>query len=148
MKIFLLKDVPQVGMAGEIITVADGYAQNFLLPRKYGVEVTAHNEKGLLSRVRVIEHRKEVVATKTSMLAEKIKGLKPILKAKVHDGGRLYGAVAPHEIVELLAHEGVKISKNQVIFNEKSIKTQGVHPVTIKLSNSLQPVFSLKVVPE
>jgi large subunit ribosomal protein L9 len=147
MKVFLLQDIPQVGMAGEIITVADGYAMNFLFPRKYAVEVTPHNEKGLLAKQRVVEHRKEVVVSKTSMLAEKIKGLKAVLKAKVHDGGRLYGAVSAQDVVTLLAHEGIKVSKNQVLF-DKSIKAKGLHSVVIKLSNSLQPSLSLKVVAE
>ena len=147
MKVFLLKDVQGVGLAGEIIKVSDGYATNFLFPRQLALEITPANEQGILKRMRVVENRKEVIVTKTSILAEKIKSLKLVLKAKIHDGEKLYGAVAACDIVELLAAQGVSVAKNQVMF-EKTIKTKGTHPITIKLSNSLQPTCTLKVVAE
>jgi len=147
MKVFLLKDVENVGCANEVIKVSDGYATNFLFPRQLAVEVTPANEVGLLKRIKVVANRKEVVLTKTSLLAEKIKGLKLVFTSKVHDGERLYGAVSACDIVDLLAAQGVSVSKNQIMF-EKTIKTKGSHPVTIKLSNALQPTFTLKVVAE
>ena len=64
MKVFLLKDVEQVGMAGQMIKVSDGYATNFLFPRKLAVEITPENEARFLSKIRVVEKHKEVVATK------------------------------------------------------------------------------------
>ncbi len=146
MRVFLLKDVERVGMAGEIVQTSEGYARNYLIPRKLGVEVTPHNEAQFANRVKVIEHRKEVVATKTSMLAEKIKAIELTLRRKMHDGGKLYGSISPHEIVDLLAEKGVSVSKNQILVD--SIKSKGTYPVTIKLSSKLQPTLTLKVVPE
>lgn len=146
MRIFLLKDVEKVGMAGEIIDIAQGYARNFLIPKKLGVEVTTQNESQFKHKIKVIEHRKEVVATKTSMLAEKIKAIELTLKRKMHDGGKLYGSISPAEIVDLLSEQGVSVSKNQVLFD--TIKSKGSYPVTIKLSSKLQPTLTLKVVPE
>lgn len=147
MKVFLLKDVLNVGMEGEIVTVSDGYAANFLFPRKLAQEVTARSAKGFENQLRVIEQRKTVVASKTSMLAERIKGLKPVLKMKMHDGDKLYGAVNAQDLVDFLAAEGVSVAKNQIIF-DKAIKTKGTHPVIVKLSNSLQPVMMVKIVSE
>ena len=147
MKVFLLKDVERVGLAGEIIKVAEGYAANFLIPRKLGVEVTPANEKQFQSKIKVVEHRKEVVATKTSMLAEKINAVKLTLKRKMHDDGKLYGAVGAHEVVDLLAEKGFGIGKSQVNF-DKSIKEKGTYQVTIKLSSTLQSKVSLSIVPE
>lgn len=144
MKVYLLQDVAKVGFAGEIIKVADGYAQNFLFPRKLGVQVTASNEKFYLSKVKNVEHRKEALATEQSMHSEKISRLKLTLKKKMHDDDRLYAAVNASDIVELLAQEGVKVSKSQVKF-DKSIKKAGEHQVTIKLSSKLQPQLTLKV---
>jgi len=144
MKLFLIKDVPGVGMANQVVTVSDGFARNFLLPKNIAIEVTPHNEESLCARTRVIEKNKEVVVSKTSLLAEKIKSLKLTLKAKVHDGDKLYGAVASSDIVDLLAAEGIRVVKNQIIF-DKAIKTKGVHSVTVKLSNTLKPTFSLKI---
>src|SRR5579872_2138138 len=116
MRVFLLKDVPKVGMAGEIIKVADGYGLNYLIPNKLGVEVTANNEASFEKRVKLIEKRHEVIATQTSMLAEKIKAIKLSLKRKVHDDGRLYGSINALEVVDLLAQQGVNVGKSQIEF--------------------------------
>ena len=147
MRVFLLKDVEKVGMAGEIIKTTEGFARNFLIPRKFAVEVTAKNEASFAHRVKTIEHRKEVVESKTSMLAEKIKGLEVVLKRKIHDNDQLYGSVSAKEIAEELAKQGVSVAPNQVLI-EKSIKAKGVYPVTIKLSSKLLPEIKVKIVPE
>lgn len=145
MRIYLLEDVEKVGLTGEIISVSDGFARNNLIPRKLGVEVTNQNESFFKKREKVIEKRQEAIATKTSMLAERIKDIKLILKRKLHDDGKLYGSVNPLEIVELLSEQGIGVSKNQIEF-DKSIKEKGTYHVTIKLSSRLQPKLTLNVI--
>lgn len=147
MKVFLLKDVAQLGLANEIISVSDGYASNYLVPRGLGVIVTDNNKKQFQNRVRHVEHRKEIIATETSMLAEKIKGTTITLKRKTHEKTHLYGAVSAHEVIDLLSGKGIKASKSQIIF-DKSIKDVGSYPVTIKLSSRLKPQVTLKVIAE
>lgn len=152
MKVFLIKDVEKVGMAGEIVQVSDGFAGNFLFPRKLAVEVTSANQAGFARRTKVLEQRQEVITSKTSMLAEKIKAAKVVLKSKVHKGkegepDELYGALREGLVVDALAEQGIVVAKSQVTF-EKPIKTTGVHAVTIKLSNKLQPKLTVKVVSE
>jgi len=147
MKVYLLQDVEKIGIAGEIIKVKPGYATNFLVPRKIGVVITSKNESFYSSRVKTVVHRKDILSSKTSMLAEKIKQLVPTIKRKTHDDGRLYGAINASEIVDLLSKQSISIAKNQVEFG-KSIKTTGTHKITIKLSSKLQPQFILKVVSE
>ncbi len=147
MKVYLLKDVEKVGLAGEIIKVSDGFARNNLFPRKLALEVTPDKEGYFKAREKVVEKRQEKIATQTSMLAEKIKSLKLTLKRKLHDDGKLYGSVNPNEIVELLAQSGISVAKNQVEM-EKSIKEKGNYEVTIKLSSRLQPKLNLSVVSE
>jgi large subunit ribosomal protein L9 len=147
MKLFLLQDVEKIGIAGEIVKVTDGFAYNFLIPRKLGVEVTPHNEAQFKNRIKVVEHRKEVIESKTSMLAEKIRSIKLTIKRKAHDGGKLFGAVAPSEIAEALAEKGFAVTKSQ-ISTDKAIKTTGAHEVVVKLSSKLQPTFTLNVVEE
>lgn len=147
MKVFLLKDVAKVGIAGEVLKVADGYADNYLLPKKLAVKITPANEKFYAKHTKTVEKRKDAIASKTSMLAEKIKALTLTIKHKSHDDGKLYGSINESEIVDLLAKEGVSISKSQVLF-DKSIKEKGLYKVTIKLSSTLKPQVSLKVVPE
>ena len=147
MKVYLLKDIEKIGFAGEILKVKEGFAQNFLIPQKLAIVVTPHNEVRLSKSLVEVENRKKVLESKTSMLAEKIGKLKITLKRKMHDDGKLYGAISPQEIVELLASEGVNASKSQIIF-DKSIKEKGSYEITIKLSNSLQPKLNLKIAAE
>lgn len=147
MKVYLLKNVERVGIAGEILKVADGFAQNFLFPNKLAVQVTPSNEKFYSSKIKNIENRKEVIATATSMLAEKIKSTSLVLKRKTHDTGKLYASIAHSEVADLLTEKGIAVSKSQVHF-DKTIKSTGSYDVIIKLSSRLQPVVKLKVVSE
>lgn len=147
MRVFLLKDVENVGMSGEVVKVAEGFGSNYLIPRKFGIEITEKNENQYKSRIKTIERRKEVIVSKTSMLAEKIKLLKVQLKRKVHDKDKLFGSIGQGEVADLLAQKGVSVSKNQIDFG-KSIKTTGTYDVVVKLSSKLQPSFSLTIIPE
>ena len=147
MKVFLLKDIEKVGMAGEIINAKDGHAKNYLVPRKLGVILTPENEKFYSKKVQKVDHRKEVVESKSSMLAERIKSMTITLKRKMHDDGKLYGAINRSEIVDLLSEKGVKVSKSQIEI-DKSIKAKGEFSVTVKLSSRLQPKITLAVVEE
>jgi len=147
MKVFLLKDVEKIGLEGEIIKVAEGFAHNFLIPRKLAIEVTSHNEASFQKKAKIVEKRHEVIATQTSMLAERIKALTLTLKRKTHDDGKLYGSVSPAEVVDLMADRGVSIAKNQIEF-AKMIKETGNYVITIKLSSKLQPKVKLTVVAE
>ena len=147
MKVFLCKDVEKIGMSGEIIKVNNGFARNYLIPKDLAVEVTAKNENFYKKQIKNVEHRKEVIATKTSMLAERIKGLIITVKRRMHDDGKLYGAINAAEIVDALARQGVAISKNQVIFG-KGIKNKGSYDVIIKLTSRLKPTMKVSVISE
>jgi large subunit ribosomal protein L9 len=147
MKIYLLKDIEGVGIAGEIVKVKEGYADNFLLPRKMGIKVTTKNAPFYEERAKHIEHRKDVISSKTSMLAEKIKTMKLTIKRKMHDDGKLYASVNPAEVADLLAKAGVNVSKSQVKI-DKAIKEKGNFDVTIKLTSQLQTKVQLKVISE
>lgn len=147
MKVFLKEDIKNIGMAGEMVKVDDGFGRNYLIPKKLAVEVTDKNEATFKTKLKVIENRKEVISSKTSMLAERIGSLVLTLKRKVHDDGKLYAAVNTSEIADLLAEQGVTVGKSQVLI-EKSIKEKGSYKVTIKLTSTLQPQITLKVVPD
>lgn len=147
MRVYLLKDIEKVGIAGEIVKISEGFARNYLIPRKLAIEITSENELAFKNRIKTVERRKEAVASQTSMLAEKIKSLEIVLKRKIHDDGKLYGSISPGEIVDALAGKEVSISKSQVEF-DKSIKQKGTYEVTIKLSTKLKPKLKVKIIPE
>jgi large subunit ribosomal protein L9 len=144
MKVYLLKNVEKVGMAGEILKVADGFGANYLIPHKLALAVTPENESFYQKKKKTVEDRKEVIATETSMLAEKIKAISVTLKRKMANGQKLFGSVAPAEVADLLAEKGVSVSKNQILF-DKPIKEKGTYEVTVKLSSRLQPKIKLVV---
>jgi large subunit ribosomal protein L9 len=144
MQVYMLKDVERVGMAGQIISVSDGYASNFLIPRHFAVEITPANAEFYKTKKHQEQVVVEVLNSKAAMLAERIKSLHLLIKERVHDDGKLYGAVSADEIVALLRQKDIVINKKQVEFN-KSVKTLGEHKITIRLSSKLQPQLTLKV---
>ena len=144
MKVFLRQDVENVGMKGDIVNVSDGFANNFLLPRKYAIRVDANNEATFKRRLSYVKEREQAVASKAAMTAERIASLSLTLKRKTHDEGKLYGSVTQQEIADILQEKGISVAKNQVIV-DKAIKSVGTHTVTIKLSRQLQPTLHITV---
>ena len=144
MKVFLLKDVEKVGLARELIKVADGFAHNYLIPNKLAVIVTPAEEPFFAAKSKLVTNRKEILESKSSMLAEKIKELKLSIACKLHGGEDLYGSVGATEIVKVLDEAGIKITKTQVLL-DKPIKKTGNYDINIKLSNKIQATFKLRI---
>ncbi len=141
MKVLFLQDVVGVGKKGEIKNVADGYAQNFLLPRNF---VTVYSDQ-IENLMKINNEKERRTEKKTSRLFEKISDIVIVRKVASHGGGELYGSIKDHDIVDLLAKEhGVFVSHSQIIL-EKPIKKVGTYLVPVKLSNTLQPVLKIKI---
>lgn len=147
MEVYLRKNVAKIGLEGEIIKVGDGFARNFLIPQGLAVEITDHNKSQFESKIRKIENRKEVIATETSMLADKISALSITLKRKMHDNGHLYGSINASEIVDAVALKGFSVTKSQIEF-DKPIKEKGTFKVTIKLTTRLKPTITVIIAAE
>ena len=147
MEVYLRKDVEKIGLAGEIIKVGDGFARNFLIPQGLAVEITSHNKSQYVSKIRKVENSKEVIASQTSMFAEKLSTVAVVLKRKMHDDGQLYGSINASEVVDALAAKGISITKSQVEF-DKSIKSKGAFKVYIKLTTKLRPSITVTIIPE
>src|SRR5690606_1493644 len=110
-------DVVNIGLAGETIKVSDGFARNYLIPEGLAVEITPANKSLYETKIRTAEHRKEAIATESSIFAEKINNMTITLKKKMHDDGKLYGAINGSDIVEALAKKGISIGKSNVKFD-------------------------------
>lgn len=145
MNVYMLKDVENVGMSGEVIKVADGYAQNFLIPRKLAMKVLAKQQQFFSGKVKIVDHDKSIIKNKVAMLAEHIRNLHLVIKERTHNDGKLYGAVGQDEVVELLKSKDIVINRKQVEF-KKAIRATGDHSVIIRLSAKLKPELTLKVV--
>ncbi len=147
MRVYMLKDVENVGMAGFVINVSDGYAANFLIPRKLAMKVTQGSTEFLKARVKKVETDKKILSSKAAMVAERIRNMHLTIKKRIHDDNKLYGAISQDEIVDLLKEHDVSVNRKQVGF-AKAIKAIGEHKITIRLSSKLKPELTLKVVAE
>ena len=145
MKVYMLKDVEKIGMAGQIIKVSDGYAINFLMPRKLARKITGNENEFFAHHKNREVVNKEILNSKVAMLAEKIRNLHLLVKERVHDDGKLYGAVGADEIVELLKEKNITVNRKQVEF-KKLLRSVGEHSVVIRLSSKLKPELTLKVI--
>jgi len=145
MRVFMLKDVEKVGMAGQVVKVKEGYARNFLFPKKLALNAEGQSKDFFDKRIAKQKVATQVLSSKAAMLAERIKSMHVTIKERTHDDGKLYGAVGADEIVALLKDKGVSVNKKQIDF-EKSIKAVGEHKVTIKISSKLKPQLTVKVV--
>jgi large subunit ribosomal protein L9 len=144
MKVFLLQDVENIGMAGQIVTVTDGYAANFLFPRKLAQKIVPGSESSFIQKIKKAEVNAQALSSKIAMLAEHLKKTKITIAKRVHDDGKLYGSVSADEIVDGLKTKGFTVNKKQVVFG-KTIRTIGEHGVTIKLSSKLTPEIAVVV---
>lgn len=147
MKVFMKKDLVSVGLAGEIVNVDDGYGRNYLIPKGFAIEITTQNEQSFKLRAKIVDRRKEIIESNTSILGQKIKETKLVIKRKMHDDGKLYGAINQNEIINLLKDKGISLSKNQLQL-DKTIKSKGVYTVPVNLTSRLKTELAIEVVSE
>ena len=147
MKVILQQDVKGKGKKGQLVDVADGYARNFLLPRKLAILATPENkaavEKAERARLKKLEDDK----AKAEQTAKKLEGVIVKISAKSGgDGGKLFGAITSKEIVEELAKQhGIEVEKNKLIQDEQ-IKTFGSYEIKCKLGFEITGVINVLVV--
>ena len=132
MKVILLQDVKALGKKGEVVNVNDGYARNFILPKKLGVEANGKN----LNDLKLQKNNEAKVAQEhldaAKKLAEELKAGKVVLTMKVGEGGRTFGSVSSKEIAEAVKEQmHLDIDKKKIQLKEQ-IKTLGTHIVSVK----------------
>ena len=144
MKVILLQDVKGKGKKGQMIEVSDGYARNFMLPKKMAIEATADavntmkmNDKATAERI--AKEKAEALAT-----ANKLREMTLTVYAKGGGQGRLFGAVTNAEIVAALEKQGIKLDKRKIVLNE-NIKNVGTYTVTCKLGYEINAPLTVKI---
>lgn len=145
MKVILLQDVRGKGKKGELIEAAEGYARNFLLPRKLAEIATPDAVNAM--KLREASRRRQEAENRAAALAasDVLRGKTIRLAAKGGSGGRLFGAVTGKEIAEAVAAQlGVALSKQQIATDP--IKTFGIHEIRVKLGHEISADFSVEVV--
>lgn len=143
MKVILLDNIKGVGKKDEVINASDGYARNFLLPRKLAVEANAENMSKLKNKQDSAQHKKDVEKEKAEEIAKKLKDITVNVKVKVGDNGRIFGGVTSKEISENLKSQfNIDVDKKKIVLND-TIKNLGVFNVSVKLFEGI--VGNLKV---
>ena len=143
MKVILLDNIKGVGKKDEIINANDGYARNFLFPKKLAVEATKDNLLKLKAKQDANQYRKNQEKEEAEKLAKKLKEITLNIKVKAGQNGKIFGGVTSKEISESLkTQEKIDIDKKKIILNE-TIKNLGVVTVDVKLYEGI--VGKLKV---
>lgn len=144
MKVILLEDVKALGKKGQIVNVNDGYARNFILPKKLGVETNNKNLNDLKLKKANDEKIAQEQLEEAQELGKKIEARKVELAIKVGEGGRTFGSVSTKEIAAAVKEQmGYDIDKKKIQLKE-AIKTLGTHNVPVKLHTKV--TAELKVV--
>jgi large subunit ribosomal protein L9 len=147
MKVILMTDVPALGHRGETRDVANGYARNFLLPRKLAVPATPANLKNVehLKRQRAKEEHRALEAAKAT--ATRIDALTLAVTARASEDGRLYGSVSAQDVVEFLEKHQVPVEKRRVQL-EEPIKALGEYKVPVRLHGDVTASLTVTVTAE
>jgi large subunit ribosomal protein L9 len=144
MKVVLLERVDNLGAIGDVVTVKDGFARNFLLPRDKARRATAANLKAFELDRAAIEQRNEKNKSDSQKVADKIDGQTYVMIRQAGETGQLYGSVAGRDVVEAVQAEGGKIERSQVVLNVP-IKTLGVHEVLVRLHAEVSATVKINI---
>jgi large subunit ribosomal protein L9 len=147
MKVILMSDVPALGHRGETRDVANGYARNYLLPRKLAVPATPANLKNVehLKRQRAKEEDRALEVAKAT--AARIEALTLTVTARASEDGRLYGSVSAQDVVEFLERHQVPVEKRRVQL-EEPIKAVGDYKVPVRLHGDVTAALTVSVAAE
>jgi large subunit ribosomal protein L9 len=147
MKVILMTDVPALGRRGETRDVANGYARNYLLPKKLAVPATPANLKNVehLKRQREREDHRAIEAARAA--AARIETLRFGVVARASEDGRLYGSVSAQDVVEFLERQQVPVERRRVLL-EEPIKAVGEFRVPVRLHGDVTATLTVSVTRE
>lgn len=148
MRVMLLQDVKGVGEAGAVAAVADGYARNFLIPRKLAIQATEGDLKQLDEHRARIRRRQQREAGSAAAKAERLGGIALTIKTRAGEGGRLYGSVTHAMVAEALeAEHGIEVDRRAITFPHP-IRVLGPHEANIRLHKDIEATLRIEVEPE
>jgi len=146
-EVLLMADVPDLGSEGDVVTVADGYARNFLFPKKMGAPATPAAQARLLKLrgERVNARRSELAAARE--LAAKLAGVSCTIPVKTREDEKLYGSVTGADVARVLAEQGIAIDRHSIAL-DTPLKELGVFDVTVKLHSEVDATVKVWIVEE
>lgn len=148
MKVILLDNIKGVGKKDEVINASDGYARNFLFPKKLAVEANKENMSKLNGKKQSEQHKKDVEKEHAQEIVKKASDIILTVKVKAGENGKIFGGVTSKEISEELAKQyKLEVDKKKIVLNE-NIKNIGSFNVTLKLYEGVSGTLKVKVVPQ
>jgi large subunit ribosomal protein L9 len=147
MKIILKQTIESLGIIGSEVTVADGYARNYLLPQKMAVPATPQNRKMMEQEKAKFEIQIAKERGLAEEMAKRLEGVVCKIVAKVSEEDRLYGSVSTRNIADALAAQNIEIEKKMILLNEP-IKNLGTYKIPLRVYKDVEPEITVEVVPE
>lgn len=147
MEVILREHVDNLGSRGEIVKVADGYARNFLLPRKLALLATEGNKKQVERERAKFEAKESLEREAAQSVASRVTGVEIVIARRVGETEALYGSVTTADIAEALAAKGVEIDRRKLQLDE-AIKRIGEFDIPVKLHRDVTTSLKVRVVPE
>jgi len=148
MKVILLQDVDGLGKVGELKDVANGYARNYLLPKKLAAGATPQLMANYQQRIAAEQRKIEKQNEQNRQMAERLGGVTLTFKARVGSQGRLYGSITSQDIAAgLRESEGIQIDRRTIDLHDP-IRTLGTYHVPVKLAQKVAPEITVNVVDE
>ena len=141
MQIILLESIDRVGKAGEIVAVKDGYANNYLLPRKLAIVASKNNKLELQNKLDVISERNGQKIDEANALKLELDKISLTMRVEANDEGGLYGTITQKQISDLLKAEGHSILNENIITGE--IKALGEFEITIKIYEDISSILKV-----
>ena len=147
MEVILREHVDNLGRRGEIVKVADGYARNFLLPRKLALPATTGNKKHVERERKIMETREAEEKGQAEGLAARLAAIDISITRRVGDTDQLYGSVTASDIADFLKSKGFEVDRRKLILPEP-IKTLGEHNVPLRLHRDVTVTLKVQVARE
>ncbi len=144
MKVILSHDVPNLGKMGVTVNVADGYARNFLLPRKLAVGANSASAKQIEHELRIIKKREEKQRAVLMAEAKKLEGVTVEIKARAGEEEKIFGSVTTANIAEKLGELGFTVDRKTIVL-EEPIKSLGIFVVPVKLASGIEATVKVWV---
>lgn len=147
MKIILKEDVKNLGRMGDIVNVAEGYARNFLIPRKLAVEANTKSIKALEHEKKIIQEKAKKIKNAYQELSDRISSMTLTIRAKAGEEDKLFGSITTMDIAEALKSEGVNIDRKKIALDEP-IKRLGSYTVSVRIHPEIAAQLNIQVIAE
>lgn len=148
MEIILKQDVQNLGSKDDIVSVKNGYARNYLIPRGLAINATESAKKVHSENIKQRAHKEAKIKEEATVIAEKMNGLKLTIGAKTSSKGKIFGSVNTIQLAEALAEKGFNVDRKNIYIKEDLIKEVGSYTAKVKLHKEVSVEIAFEIVSE